>query len=191
MEEKKTSTKTLVTYGLLTAIVVILQLLGSFVRFGPFSISLVLMPIVIGGALCGPAAGAWLGFVFSVTVLCTDSSAFLAVSIPGTLCTVILKGVLAGYLSGLVYKALEKTGSVLATFAAAFVCPVVNTGIFLLGCRVFFMPQITEWGQALGFENAAKYLIFGMVGGNFIFEFVINMILSPVIVRLVKMRSKK
>ena len=37
--------------ALFTAIVIVLQLLGSFIRFGPFSISLVLEPIVIGSAL--------------------------------------------------------------------------------------------------------------------------------------------
>ena len=188
--KQTTSTKTLVTYALLTAIVAVLQLLGSFIHFGPFSISLVLMPIVIGGALCGPIAGAWLGFVFSVMVLFMDSSAFMAVSVLGTVLTVIAKGTLAGYLSGLVYTLLKEKNEMLATFTAAFICPVVNTGIFLLGCKLFFMPQISEWAQGLGFENAAKYLIFGMVGGNFLFELVINMVLSPVIVRLVKMGKK-
>ncbi|MBO5326582.1 MAG: ECF transporter S component, partial [Clostridia bacterium] len=50
--------------AMLTALVVVLQLVGSFIRFGPFSISLVLIPIVIGAATCGPYIGAWLGLVF-------------------------------------------------------------------------------------------------------------------------------
>ena len=51
------STKNLVMYAVLTAIVVVLQLLGAFIKFGPFSISLVLVPIVIGAALLGWKGG--------------------------------------------------------------------------------------------------------------------------------------
>ena len=78
--------------GILTAVPIVLQMLGSFIKFGPFSISLTLVPIVVGAALFGPLAGAWLGFVFSMVVLFTDAQAFLAVSVPGTVLTVLLKG---------------------------------------------------------------------------------------------------
>ena len=52
-------TKTLVGVGLFTAIVVVLQLLGGGIRVGSvFSISLVLVPIVVGAAVYGWQAGA-------------------------------------------------------------------------------------------------------------------------------------
>ena len=57
----KTNTKQIAGVGLLTAVVVVLQLLGSFIHFGPFSISLVLIPIVVGASLYGVLSGAWLG----------------------------------------------------------------------------------------------------------------------------------
>ncbi len=98
----------LVGVGLFTAIVVVLQYLGSFIKFGPFSISLVLVPIVIGAALYGRTAGAWLGFVFSVVVLLQpDTALFYQANFAGTIITVLLKGTLAGLLAGVVYKALE------------------------------------------------------------------------------------
>ena len=68
MESKRFSTRTLTGVALLTAIVVVLQLLGSFIRFGTFSISLVLVPIVVGAALYGAWAGCWLGFVFGLVL---------------------------------------------------------------------------------------------------------------------------
>ena len=145
-------TRNLVGVALFTAIVVVLQLLGSFIKFGPFSISLVLIPIVVGAAVYGAWAGAWLGFVFSVVVLFMDAGAFLAISIFGTVVTVIFKGTLAGLCAGLVYKAFEKH-QYPAALASAFVCPVVNTGLFLLGCLVFFMPTINEWAAGAGFPN--------------------------------------
>ena len=179
--------------GILTAVTIVLQMLGSFIKFGPFSISLTLVPIVVGAALFGPLAGAWLGFVFSMVVLFTDAQAFLAVSVPGTVLTVLLKGTLAGFLSGLVYVAFrkirfggEKVSVSLGVILAAIVCPVVNTGIFLLGCVVFFLPTIREWGLQAGFENVGTYMIVGFVGLNFLMELLFNVLLSPAIEMIVR-----
>ena len=61
--------KKLVGIGLFTAIVAVLQLLGGSIHFGIFSISLVLVPIVVGAAVYGWQAGAWLGFAFGAAVL--------------------------------------------------------------------------------------------------------------------------
>jgi uncharacterized membrane protein len=192
MEQKRIATRTLTGLALFTAIVVVLQLLGSFIRFGPFSISLVLVPIVVGAALYGPAAGAWLGFVFGLVVLLSgDAAAFLAVNPIGTILTVLVKGTGAGFLAGLTYRALAKVNDWLAVIAAAVVAPVVNTGIFLVGCLLFFMPTITEWATAMGFPSVGNYMIFGLVGANFLFELLFNIVLSPVIVRLIKIGRKE
>ena len=86
----KFETKKLVGLSVLTAIIIVLQALAISIRFGIFNITLVLIPIVVGAALYGYKAGAWLGFVFSVVVLFTDAGAFLAISVPGTIITVIL-----------------------------------------------------------------------------------------------------
>ncbi len=183
----RNNTKRLVGIALFSALVVILQLLGSFIRFGPFSISLVAMPIVVGSAVYGAAAGAWLGFVFGLTVLLSgDAAAFMAASVGGTLFTVMVKGILCGIAAGLVYKLLEQTQSTVAAVAAAIVCPVVNTGVFLLCCFLFFIPILTEWATAMGFENVGRYMILGLVGGNFLVELITNVLLCPVILRLIK-----
>ena len=47
---KNNNTQKIVGLGLFTAIVIVLQLMGSFIKFGTFSISLVLVPVVIGAA---------------------------------------------------------------------------------------------------------------------------------------------
>ena len=151
-----------------------LQLLGSFIRFGTFSISLVLVPIVVGAALYGALAGCWLGFVFGIVVLLSgDAAAFLTINPFGTVLVVLLKGALAGLGAGMVYKALSKHETP-AVIAAAVTTPVVNTGIFLLGCLCFFMPTIREWAKGFGFENAGTFMI----------------VVSPVIVRLIRIARK-
>lgn len=185
-------TKNMVGLGLFTAIVVVLQLLAVGLRvLGLFSISLVLVPIVVGAAVYGWKGGAWLGFAFGLSVLLSgDAAAFLAVDAPGTIATVLAKGVCCGFAAGLVYKLLAKKNTALAVGAAAVVCPIVNTGVFLLGCLVFFMDTIRAWGAAAGFENVGSYMILGLVGANFLIEFAVDLVLIPVITRLIRVGKR-
>lgn len=183
------NTKKIAGVGLLTAIVVVLQLLGSFIHFGPFSISLVLIPIVVGAALYGELSGVWLGLAFGVTVLVSgDAAAFMTVNPMGTVITVLLKGLLAGLLAGAAYKLIEKKNKIAATIAAAVICPIVNTGVFLIGCRLFFFETIKEWAAG---TDVLVYMLTGLVGFNFIFELGANLILSPTIVKLVSLGRKE
>jgi len=179
-------TKTLVGIGLLTAVVVVLQALALGIRLGMFNITLVLVPIIVGVALYGYAAGIWLGAVFGLIVLFTDAGVFMAINIPGTIITCILKGVLAGFLAGIAYKALEQKNTLMAVIVAGIVAPVVNTGTFLLGCRLFFYNTIKEWAAGAGFANAGIYMLTAFVGLNFLVELAINLILSTVIVRIIQ-----
>ncbi len=185
-------TKNMVGIALFTAIVVVLQLLAVGLRaLGLFSISLVLVPIVVGAAVYGWKAGAWLGFTFGAAVLLSgDAAAFLAVDVVGTIVTVLLKGTVCGLLAGLVYKLLERWGKLLAVIAAAIICPVANTGVFLLGCLVFFMDTIAAWGAAAGFPNVGTYMIFGLTGINFLIELGVNLVLAPVITRLIRIGKR-
>lgn len=186
------STETLVLAAVMTALVIILQFMGAFVRLGPFQCSLVLMPIVIGAALCGPKVSAWLGFVFGMVVLLNgDATAFLTVNAIGTVITVLAKGTLCGLVAGLVYNLLKNKNTYLAVLAAAIVCPIVNTGVFLVGCVLFFFRTIEAWGLAAGFGTAVEYMFLGLAGGNFLFELITNIVLCPAIVRILNLRKKK
>lgn len=187
-------TQTVVGMGMLTAIVFVLQAFASTIKLGPFSITLVLAPIIIGAALYGWKAGVWLGFVFGAIVLFTpDVAAFMAVSVPATIVTVLLKGTLAGLCAGLVYSLIEKKNRLAAVITAGVVAPVVNTGIFLLGCFMFFMEIVNGWAAAEGMaDNIIMYVIVGMVGWNFLVELALNILLSSTImfiIKLVKDRS--
>lgn len=188
-----TKTKNMVGIALFTAIVVVLQFLGGGIRVGSmFSISLVLVPIVVGAAVYGWSAGGWLGFVFGVAVLMSgDAAAFMAVDVPGTVITVLLKGTVCGLAAGLCYKLFSRWNSLLAVILGAVICPIANTGIFLLGCRLFFYDTVSTWGDAAGFENAASYMFFGLAGVNFLLELCANTLLAPVISRLIRIGRNK
>ena len=87
------------------------------------------------------------------------------------------------------YAACIASG-MLAVFVAAVCCPVVNTGVFLLGCQVFFLETITEWGKLYGFESVGAYMIFGLTGLNFLIELGVDLVLAPVAARLIKIGKK-
>ena len=52
------------------------------------------------------------------------------------------------------------------------------------------MPTIREWANGEN-VNVAKYMILYLVGGNFLFELLLNVVLSPVIVRILKAIRRK
>ncbi len=174
--------------AILTAVVFVLQLLGGGFKIGPFSFALVLVPIVIGAALCGVLSGAWLGLVFGIAVFVTgDATLFLQINIPGTILTVLLKGALAGLAAGAVYKLFERINRYFAVILAAVVCPLVNSGIFFIGGLIFFLDQITVWA---GGKGGALYIITVLIGFNFLIELAINIILAPVILRIINIKKK-
>ena len=181
----------MVGVGLFTAIVVVLQLLGGGIKFGVFSISLVLVPVVVGAAVYGRKAGAWLGFAFGAAVLLSgDAAAFLVINPLATVLVVLVKGIACGFAAGFVYYLLHRKNRTVAVFSAAVICPVMNTGIFLLGCQFFFLETVASWGAAVGYENVGAYMFLGLAGVNFLIELCTNIVLAPVIVRLIRFGQK-
>ena len=187
-------TRRLTGLALMTAIIVVLQVVASFVKFGPFSITLALAPIIIGAALYGAGAGAWLGAVFGVVVLIACVAGWdmggniLFTANPlltAALC--IVKGAAAGWVSGLVFRGLSSRSPMGASIIAGIVCPVVNTGIFCVGLAVFFYDTLVAWA---GGSDLIYYIIFGLTGVNFVLELAINLVLSTVIVRVVGARKR-
>lgn len=189
---KRERTEKLVLMALLTAMVAILAYFGGFIKIGGLaSVSLTLIPVVLGAALFGPWAGAFLGVISAVIFFITPDAAFwFGLSLPGTIITVLLKAALAGMAAGFVYKLLEKVNRYLAVIVAAIVCPIVNTGVFLLGCLVFFMDNVNASANAEGISVFAFLIIF-YVGLNFVFELIANIVLSPAILRMLNLRKKK
>ena len=187
-------TRRLTGLALMTAIIVVLQVVASFVKFGPFSITLALAPIIIGAALYGAGAGAWLGAVFGVVVLIAciagwdyGGNVLFTANPLLTAALCIVKGAAAGFVSGLVFRGLSSRSPMGASIIAGIVCPVVNTGIFCVGLAVFFYDTLVAWA---GGSDLIYYIIFGLTGVNFVLELAINLVLSTVIVRVVGARKR-
>lgn len=189
LSKSRSNTYRMTGIAILSALVIVLQVFTTFVHFGPFSITLALVPIVVGAAMYGVGAGAFLGAVFSVVVviMCItggDPGGAMVWNANPFLCVLMcmLKGTMAGLVAGLVYSLLSKVNIYLGTIAAAFISPIVNTGIFILGMLLFFKDLLAQWS---GGTDLLYYIIIGLTGINFLVELVVNMILSPVIVRII------
>lgn len=187
-------TRRLTGLALMTAIIVVLQVVASFVKFGPFTITLALAPIIIGAALYGAGAGAWLGAVFGVVVLIAcvagwdqGGNVLFTASPLLTAALCIVKGAAAGLVSGAVFRAIMARHYPMgAAITAGILCPVVNTGIFIVGLTLCFHDTLVAWA---GGSDLMFYIITVLTGVNFVLELAINLVLSTVIVRVVKARS--
>ncbi len=198
MSTVKEKTLRLVQLGLLSAIIVLLQQIVIPLP-GGLSLSLVLIPIVVGAVLFGPAAGALLGGVFGVLVaimavqgrLGTLTTMMVTYNALLTVVICVLKGTAAGWVAGLIAKAFRKRAFVGILLAAA-AAPVVNTGIFLLGMLTVFRSVMMEFAAGIGMGDAGAlyFAVVVLVGVNFIIEFTANLILSPAIASIVKAVKK-
>jgi len=191
-KKSKFSTKTLTIGAMMTAFVIVFQLLATYTTFfGPFSTAIGLIPIIIGAVLCGPVMGVWLGFVFAFIVLITGgANLFLTFSIHGTLITVLTKGMGCGFVAGIVNKLIKKFNQDIAAIASAILCPIVNTGLFLLGSYIFFLPYASQIAGQIEMVGSGFGVFIAIAMGNFLFEIGLCLVLSPVIVKFLRYTKK-
>jgi len=177
MKNKSGNVKNTVMLALFTALVVVLQCIP--VKIAAFELALSVPIMIIGAAICGSLAGGWLGLVFSVVVLFLPATAgYLALAPVGTVITVILKGTVAGFVAGASYKAFSKINVFVGAAVSAVLATFTNTGIFLVGSLLFFDADIAT---VLGV----------FISVNFIIELVLNLVLVPVVVRIIKLKLRR
>ena len=195
---RKINVKRMAGIALLMAMVVVMQFLSGMIPpIGGVSISLVLIPIVLGAALFGPGAGALLGATFGVVVFINcvtgaDPGGQMVFQANPVLCFLVVmgKGVLAGLASGCIYRLVKKKDAAgyKAMLCAAAICPVVNTGVFILCMLTFFHSVLEAWSAGGG---VAAFILSGLILVNFIPELAINLVFSPASQRILQSVTKK
>ena len=174
----------MVGIAFMMALVVVMQSISGMIPpIGGFSISLVLIPIVLGAAVYGPGAGALLGATFGTIVYINcvtgaDPGGAMVFQASPALCFIVVmgKGTLAGLASGAVYQFLKDQNPYVAMLVAAIVCPVVNTGVFVDCMFLFYIDVLSAWA---GGGNLVGYVLTGLVLANFVPELIINIVFSP------------
>lgn len=193
---KNEKIKRMVGIAFLMAMVIVLQMISSSIPpiGGLVSISLVLIPIVMGGAVFGIGAGTILGATFGVVVLINcitgaDPGGAMVFQANPALCAAVVlsKGILAGLLSACAYKLLRGKNAYLAMVCAAVICPVVNTGVFLACMFAFFQDVLAA---SAGGNNVVSYVLSILVLCNFVPELLINVVFSPAGQRIIHVVKK-
>ncbi len=189
MNKKQGNTQKLAVLAVLTAIVIILQA-AVVIPLGPFTVTLTMLPIIIGAIMYGPLGGAVLGTVFgavvSIQVLTGAAGAFSTAMLEyqpaATILICLLKGIAAGLAAGAFFRLFRKVSFYFGVVMAAVIAPVVNTGIFSVGCLTIFRSLIQD---ALGTgSNLLLVFLTTFIGLNFLVEFGINVALTPVVMRI-------
>ncbi len=185
------SAKYVAYLGVLTALVIALQMLSGFMKIGATTFCLVLVPIVLGGLLLGIVAGAILGGVFGLVVI-VDAligldpfTLYLLGEQPFfTVLLCLVKGIAAGVVPALIYKLIAKKNKYVGVFVASFLAPVCNTGVFAVGAFIIMQP-ILDYLTAAGMDVSGlspAYIVFVvLITVNFFVELAINLLLAPAV----------
>ena len=187
MERKRFFTSRNIAFlAVLLALVIVLQVFASVIPIGTTKISLTLSPIVLGALLLGPLAGAFLGAAFGAVVIIAalmGADPFTYILLTDhpvlTVALCLIKGAAAGFVAGLIYKAIRKKNEYVAVVVASLSAPVVNTGLFILGA-LLMSDTLTANFVADGM-TVIYFLVIGCAGINFIIEFIVNAVASPAI----------
>lgn len=186
--KKNLSTLQLTEMAILLALVIALQSISSF---GLVNICLCLVPITLGAIVLDWKCGGMLGFAFGLVaifwgIVGKDMFTFylFQASPIMTILICLVKGSLAGIAPAFVYNALKKYNALMASIVAAISTPIVNTGVFAIGCLIIKNDVIFAVGklgvsynpQAMSFLT---FLFVVIITGNFFIELLINVIFAP------------
>ena len=191
MNKEHSNTQRLAVLAVLTAIVIILQV-AVVIPLGPFTVTLTMLPIIIGAILYGPMGGAILGAAFGIVVSIqvvtgaagAFSTAMLEFQPAATILVCLLKGIAAGAAAGAFFRLFRRRSFYLGVVMAAVIAPVINTGIFSVACLTIFRSLIEN---ALGTSgNLLFVFLTTFIGLNFLVEFGVNVALTPVVMRILR-----
>lgn len=202
---KKVNSQTLkmVQMAILIAIMLVFAFTPiGYLKVGFIEITFMVLPVAIGAIICGPTGGAVLGGIFGITsfIQCFGMSPFgtflLGLNPWLTFVTCLIPRILCGWLSGLLFKALNKIDKtkVASYFAASLSTALLNTLFFMLFIVVFFwkdagfIGKMAEW--KISTDTVWVFLV-GFVGINGVVEAIVNFIAGGAVAKAVKVITEK
>lgn len=198
-QQNKQKTLRMAELGILLALVIVLQSISSL---GVVTICLCLIPITLGAMVLDWKGGAILGFSFGLIALFWGIvgkdvfTLYLFTANPAmTIAICVVKGTLAGIVPALIYRWLAgykyKNSRLVASIVASLSAPIVNTGIFALGCMIIKKDVVSVAGQlGVSADNFVTLLFVFLIGVNFFVEFAVNAVFSPALNKLAIMLNK-
>ena len=179
------SAKNVTMVAVLLALVIVLQAFGGSISIGTVQLNFTLIPIVLGAILLGPWVGGFLGLACGVVVfiqvvlglvpfyvLIWTNDPFV------TTLTCLVKTTLAGWVAGIVFQALKKKNETLGIFLASGIVPMINTGVFIVGCLLMTDSVYTMAGSGNVF-TVLGFILVSIVTFNFFIELAVNVLVAP------------
>ena len=199
MNSKFFSARNVALLGILIALVIVLQLFASAIPMFGVTLNFSLIPIALAGILMGYLGGAIVGFACGLVVFITmavmgqePSTAYFFQTNPVILTLMCIgKTTIAGLVSGLFYKLIEKKNKTIAVGVGALVIPIVNTGIYMLGIVLMKESASEFMGLTSSSAGVVFSVVFGLIWLNFVLEMVINTIFTPILHRVIKALDKE
>lgn len=179
----KQNIRKLSTIAIFSSIIIVLQIIATFIKIGSFPITLTLIPIIIGGAIYGPLTGLLLGLVFGtivdvmvITGLDAGGTTMMAIHPFITIVACLIKGGLCGLLGSLAYKYIpnNKTGIIVDSI----VTPIINTATLYISLILFF-------------DSSLSAMLAAFMSINFIIELAINILVAPGLTSLIKRQKER
>lgn len=178
-QKNSMNNRTIALMGILSAIILLMAFTPlGYLKIGTISISFLMIPVAIGAIALGPVYGAILGALFGITSFaqCFGMDAFgtflMDVNPFFTFMVCIVARALAGYLTGLIAKAVRKLGGY--GFAITGLCAaLLNTVLFVGSLIAFFwhsttfVNQMADWG--MNTSTIFKFFV-AFVGFNALIE---------------------
>ena len=180
MKRGKYTVQDLVRVSVLVAIMLLLEVTGlGMIKTAGLEITILMVPVIVGAIVMGPAAGAVLGGVFGCISFweCFGKSwfgtALLGINPVFTFIVCIPTRVLAGWLCGLAFKGLNKLDKTnLWSFGAAgLIGALCNTVLFMTAlCLCFYNTEFIQgFVQQMGSANPFMFVV-AFVGINGLIE---------------------
>lgn len=193
-----------VQLAVLAAIVVVMSFTPlGYLKIGPLSIALVIIPVVTGAIVLGPGAGAFMGLVFGATSFaqCFGMDAFgttlMSINPFFTFLMCIPTRVLAGFLCGLIFKGVSsalagKKSAEISYPVAAVTGPVFNT-LFFMSCLVLLFGKTDFIQNMLAESGAGNLLMFFviMIGVNGVVEILSCLVVASALSKALSVANKK
>lgn len=193
----KQKTLLLVQNALLISIVLLMAFTPlGYLKIGVVEMTLIMIPVAVGGIALGEKTGAVLGLVFGITSFyqCINGSSFfgaalLSISPIYTFIMCIVPRVLMGFCCGLLFKALKKAPKAVGYSVAALSAPVVNTLLFV-GSLILFFGNSTFIAELKGDLKLIPFIV-TFVGLNGLLEIILTGIVAPPIAAALEKAVKK
>lgn len=187
--------------NVLTAVLAALQFAMIFtgvgyIPIGPLRLTVLTLPIAIGGALLGPVSGTVLGAVFGVSsfltcigVFAPDPFGAILVGIDPLLTAVmcIVPRILCGLLPALLSRLLQRwdKSKWLAFSSACLLTPALNTVLFMSALWVFFADSFVNNAELVAFLGgqiaSIGALFIAFAGVNAIVEAAVGLVLGTAV----------